>query len=133
MTNVADLAKDVTYMETMAKALANTSANLVNDVVDLKARLEKLPAIVTDVRIGPGEYHYCPRDLAPMKKLAEIAAAGGLVLVENSAKIIYRLLEYNAETDTAIITPFRNEMGRVHLPSAGRQVYAYTIYLKLNA
>lgn len=131
--NAADLAKDVTYMETMAKALANTSANLVGDVADLRARLEKMPAIVTDVRIGPGEYHYCPRDPAPMKKLADIVVAGGLVLVENSAKVIYRLLEYNADTDTAIITPFRNEMGRVQLPSAGRQVYAYTIYLKLNA
>jgi hypothetical protein len=64
-----DLAHDVVYLETMTKAIADTSAKLVADVVDLRARLERLPAIVTDVRIGPGDYHACPRDLAPMENL----------------------------------------------------------------
>jgi len=131
--NVADLAHDVTYIETMAKALANTSANLVNDVADLKSRLEKLPVIVTDVRIGPGEYHSCPVDPAPVKKLGEIVEAGGLVLVEDSRRTLSRLLACDPAKDIAIVTPLRSEMGRQTIQQASKLIYGYIIYLKLNA
>ncbi len=130
---VADLAHDVTYLETISKAVANTSASLVNDVLDLKARIEALPAIITDVRIGPGEYHACPKDPAPMVKLIDIVKAGGLVLVENSSRVLYRLMEYDAEHDQASVTPLKNEMGRVAVPKATVCVSGYLIYLKLNA
>lgn len=129
----ADLAKDVTYLLTISRAVANTAANLVADVEDLRARLEKLPPVVTDVRIGPAEYHACPIDLAPMKHLAEIVAGGGLVLVENSQKTLYRLVDYNEATDTAVVTPFKSEMGRTSIPQAAKWVYGFLIYLKFNA
>jgi hypothetical protein len=128
-----DLASDVVYLERMAAATAQASAALVADVADLKARLEKLPAVVTDVRIGPGEYHACPRDLAPMKKLVEIADAGGLVLVEDVKHNLYRLVGYDAGKDTATITPMRGEGGRQVIPKAGAWVYGYIIYFKIGA
>jgi hypothetical protein len=128
-----DLASDIRYLETMAQATAQASAALVSDVADLKARLERLPAIVTDVRIGPGDYHACPRDLAPMDKLGAIVAAGGLVLVEDSSHGWYRLLAYVLAEDVATITPIRGEIGRRMIPKAGKWVYGYVIYLKMGA
>jgi hypothetical protein len=129
----ADLARDVTYLETISRAVADTSAKLVADVTDLRARLEKLPTLVTDVRIGPGEYHACPRDLAPMKQLWNIADSGGLVLVEDSKRNLCRLMGYDADKDAAIVTPMRGEVGRQTIPKAGTWVYGYVFYLKLSA
>ncbi len=129
----ADLAKNVTYLLTVSKAAANTAANLVADLEDLRARIEKMPPIVTDVRIGPAEYHACPRDPAPMTHLMEIVAGGGLVLVEDSRKALYRLVGYDAATDTATVTPFKNEIGRTQVPEAAKWVYGFLFYLKFNA
>jgi len=42
VTAAADLASDVTYLEAVSRAVADTSAKLVTDVTDLRARLEKL-------------------------------------------------------------------------------------------
>jgi hypothetical protein len=128
-----DLAHDVTYLETISRAVAETSAKLMADVVDLKARLEKLPAIVTDVRIGPGEYHACPRDLAPLQKLVEIVQAGGMVLIEDVGKNVYRLVGYDAGQDKAIIVQLRGESGRQVIPKAAKWVHGYMIYNKLGA
>ncbi len=130
---IANLAKDATYLLTIGKAVANTAANLVADIEDLRARIEKLPPIITDIRIGPAEYHACPKDPAPMTHLAEIVAGGGLVLVENSNKVLYRLVGYDAATDTATVTPFKSEIGRTQVPEASKWVYGFLIYLKFNA
>ena len=128
-----DLAHDIVYLETISRAVADTSAKLVADVIDLRARLEKLPAVVTDVRIGPGEYHACPKDLAPMKQLWEIVSAGGLVLVEDVRRNVYRLMEYDAALDKAAIVQLRGEVGRQVIPQAAKWVYGYIIYYKLGA
>jgi hypothetical protein len=86
MTTTADLYQDIMGVEDAANRLAAVAAQSLADARALAERVKAMPLLATDLRIAPAEFLDCPIKFAPVARIEEHAAGGGLVLVKVKVK-----------------------------------------------